>query len=791
MSNVRLKHLILIFLCLHINLLMNQSVVSITNPTMEINKSNNLSQMVTNLSVLVVLMELPDDPHHPSHTVQHFNDLFFSRSQSFSVRQYYQNSSYGTVDLTGDVLGWFQATENLAYYGAGARIPPGQDKRPDLLVQEAFINAIDEQKDPRNYDLFVIIHSGDGQEYSGNSDDIWSHQWTIFFEENQVLIEVSYSMNHEYVDYSTPSHELGHALLFPDLYDHMFREHIFAGPYGMMGRGESHFSIWNKYYSKLSRASSAQFLTADYRLQITNYTTDTLALVNPIGIENPEGIMWIEIGWNSTGYVDSNHGSGWTITVRENLDYDELLPKHGMVIAEINVGPRTYTQVEAEEYPSWNVVDAHPETEENKDDAAFSIAPGDISTFISGEGWAAQILEKYSNKSYLIRISNESQFPTVVLDQPLDSLSGIYDLNFQVFHHNSTEINSTEVSIDNGPWQEASPNVLMPNSYRFSLNTTQYREGTHIVRVRAIDNASSPYIGYSDFVSITIDNVDGSILVVDDDLGRDAEKSVLQALDTLGLTKEYEVKRTSSLLETDVTAEELEKYNIILWIGNPAIAPISNSHINYNEFKEIRDYLNSNIHSNRSPGLIVMSSYTIFDFSNQGAEFQNDYQRIFRAVSPTNFRAPVSTLKGNFFLSNLPQFTLGTTNTLRANRSSDGEVVELLSGTTPILEDLNPEFAGYPTKGYVVDNGQYKLVNYLFQPSMVPDDILVNLLNATLLYLQDPANGSIPTSTSSKSFYIGPIQVISILAIGGAVLSVLIIRFKPKPRKNDSPWLRK
>ncbi|MHA2173533.1 MAG: hypothetical protein ACXABI_01775 [Candidatus Hodarchaeales archaeon] len=69
MSNVRLKHLILIFLCLHINLLMNQSVVSITNPTMEINKSNNLSQMVTNLSVLVVLMELPDDPHHPSHTV--------------------------------------------------------------------------------------------------------------------------------------------------------------------------------------------------------------------------------------------------------------------------------------------------------------------------------------------------------------------------------------------------------------------------------------------------------------------------------------------------------------------------------------------------------------------------------------------------------------------------------------------------------------------------------------------------------------------------------------------------
>jgi len=742
----------------------------------------------TNLNVLVVLIEFGDDPHHPLHTVQHYTNLFFS-DESYSIRQYYLNTSYGVVKLTGDVLGWFQAEEDLSFYGEGERMPPGQDIQPHILAQEAVNKAIEEQKDPRDYDLFVVIHSGDGQEYSGNSDDIWSHQWSVWYEDGYV----PYSMNHEYVDYGTPSHELGHALLFPDLYDHEEREHIFAGPYCMMGRGDSHFSIWNKYYSRVSKPDSVQFLSADYRLQIHNYTTDTISTINPIAIENPQGIMWLEIGWDSTGYANSSHGSGWTISVRENMDYDAVLPKFGMVIAEITVGPRSTYQTQVtypNDYPPWNVVDAHPETAENKNDAPFSLADGDISTYTSGQGWAAQILKKYANKTYQIRVTNESNIPTIVLPTIDNSISGSYNLTFSVNHLNTTSVSYAAISIDNGPWTLATP-TQDKGVYTYPWDTTQEREGSHIIRARAIDNATIPYVGYSSFVTINIDNINGSILVVDDDLGRDAEVSVLTALDNLGLTHEYEVMRTSSFTQSEISAEELALYDKIIWVGNPEISPISNSHINYEEFKQIKKYLEMDLGENRSPRIIVMSSYTIFDFSNQGAQYQNDFQAIFQAQSPVNFRSPVSNLIGSFFLEGLPSFTLGNTDTLRANRSSDGEVVGLMAGATPILIDSDPQFPSYPVKGYIVDDGQYKLINYLFQPAMVPPDILLLLLNSSLSYLDQPANSS-STSTTTRviSTSIDPIQILSVLLIGGLGISTLVYFFKPKPRKGDSPWLR-
>ncbi len=787
MPKVNTIQLMLIILCFPISVAAGQLLTS-KNMSVSTQEAKNyeIDADVT-LTVLVVLMELADDPHHPTHTVQHFTDLFFSLN-SFSIRQYYINVSYNSVDLTGDVLGWYQATEPLAYYGAGERIPPGQDAAPYLLADEAYQHAVTEGKDPLLYDLFVIIHSGDGQEYSGNSNDIWSHQWYVSIDSGWV----AYSMNHEYVDYGTPSHELGHALYFPDLYDYRNYEHIYAGPYGMMGRGESHFSIWNKYYSQLSQPLSAQFLSAAYRVQVSDYSIDTHSTVTPIGVEAPLGTMWLEIGWNSTGYADPNHGKGWTITVREDMDYDKTLPKFGMVIAEIKLGPRSYTQVEAE-YPPWNVIDAHPETEENKDDAPFSLTtPGDVATFVSGAGWAAQILEVFSNKSYHIRITNESNIPVVNLEKPVEVIKGTHEIRFTVNHLTSSSITSTEVSIDNGPWEAASPDVLVTDGYLYSWDSTLEREGSHLIRARAIDNTSSPYIGYSSFINVEVDNLNGTILVVDDDLGRDAEVSVLEALDSLDLIDKSEIMRTSSFTEAEITAEELTQYNSIIWVGNPEISPLSNSHINYNEFREIKRYFNTDLGEERSPGIIFMSSYTIFDFSNQGAEYQNEYRNIFQAESVKNFRAPVGMLQGSQFLEDLPQFTLGNSDTLRATRGADGELVNLLVGATPILVDIDPQFASHDTKGFFVDNGQYKLINYQFQPEMVPKEVLPELLQRSLDYLYIPANGSeFTTTTTPTPSVIDPVPIIGFATVGGLGVTVLFLKFRPKPRKGESIWIKK
>ena len=744
------------------------------SPYQSIRKSGS-----TTLTVLVVLMELPDDPHHPTHTIQHYEDLFFS-TRGNSINQYYQNTSYGKVVLEGDILGWYQAKENLSYYGAGGRLD-NVDIRQDYLVNESRNQAIKKGKDPENYDLFVVIHSGDGQEYSGNSDDIWSQKWALYRFE---LSSVEYSINHEFVGYVTPSHELGHELYFPDLYDLDF-EHIFAGPYCIMGYGSSHFSIWNKYYSRVSRPDSAQFLSAAHRLQVSNFTTDTIATLNPIALSEPKGIMWLELGWNSLGFSNNTYGRGWTVTIRENLDYDKYLPKHGVIIAAIQVGPRTSSQIQVSSgvSPPWNVIDAHPETSENKDDAAFSLASGDIGTYCSGEGWAVQLVEKYKNLSYSLRVTNESNIPQVEIVSPNQPISGSYDILINVTSTSSSTISLTEISIDNGPWQVCTPVIGSEGTYSFSWDTTGLREGTHLIRARAADNTSIPYIGYSSFILAEVDNTDGTILVVDDDLGRSSEIFVLDALDELGLMGEYEIKSTTSLTDVEITAEEMMKYKYVIWVGNPAITPISNSHINYNEFKEIKQYLESSS-LERPPRIIFMSNYNIFDFSNQGTNVHNEIDDIFRARSPTNFRAPVTLLRGRNFLKNLSPFTLGPTDSLRANRSSDGEVVTLLSGTVPILEDKNPEFSGYGTKGYYVDNGEYKLINFLFQPELTPTTILPQLLNLSLDYLAQPNNSTFPTNTaslsepSSSTIKIELLTFVGILILGGVGISMFIKKRK-------------
>jgi hypothetical protein len=68
-----------------------------------------------------------------------------------------------------------------------------------------------------------------------------------------------------------------------------------------------------------------------------------------------------------------------------------------------------------------------------------------------------------------------------------------------------------------------------------------------------------------------------------------------------------------------------------------------------------------------------------------------------------------------------------------------------------ILEDENPEYPGYGTKGYYVDNGEFKLINFLFQPEIVPSTIFPTLLNLSLNFLSQPNNSTFITYSTTQS----------------------------------------
>ena len=169
---------------------------------------------------------------HMAETQQHFRDLFFSTGviPTGSVKEYYNEATGGLVDITGDVVGPYRMPHTNAWYANGnfgIGQPTGTTRARDL-AQDAF-NAADPHVNFGPYDndgngfvdAFIVVHAGSGGEETGNSNDIWSHKWTLASAQTTDNTKVfGYLTIPEDARIGVCAHELGHLLFgFPDLYD--------------------------------------------------------------------------------------------------------------------------------------------------------------------------------------------------------------------------------------------------------------------------------------------------------------------------------------------------------------------------------------------------------------------------------------------------------------------------------------------------------------------------------------------------------------------------------------------
>ncbi|MBN2185147.1 MAG: M6 family metalloprotease domain-containing protein, partial [Candidatus Krumholzibacteriota bacterium] len=212
-------------------------------------------------------------------TTAEFDDLFnqigyTADGATGSVKDYYNEVSYNTLDLQSVVVEPVTISQGYAYYGENDKW--GYDLHPREMVTEALaaleargfdFSTVDGDSDGW-IDGLTIIHAGGGEEWGGNDPDyIWSHQWTLSSVVNYDGVNLYYyhtePSRRGWDDYPSTwgitrigviCHETGHFLGLPDLYDYGYDSEG-AGNFCLMAGGSwngnygstpSHLSGWCK-----------------------------------------------------------------------------------------------------------------------------------------------------------------------------------------------------------------------------------------------------------------------------------------------------------------------------------------------------------------------------------------------------------------------------------------------------------------------------------------------------------------------------------------------------------------
>lgn len=199
--------------------------------------------------LLMLMLNYSDT--EPVYTQEQFNDLMNKEGYSDigSFRDFYLENSYGQLDITTTVTRWVTLPYAKSYYGSDRAIE---------MIQHG-LNILDDELDLSEFDNdgdgvldgLAVIHQGAGQEYTGASDDIWSHSSIIYGMSYDGIQVRRYTIEPELLGKTgTMStigvicHEFGHNLGAPDFYDTDYSssggDYSGTGLWDLMGSG-----AWN------------------------------------------------------------------------------------------------------------------------------------------------------------------------------------------------------------------------------------------------------------------------------------------------------------------------------------------------------------------------------------------------------------------------------------------------------------------------------------------------------------------------------------------------------------------
>ena len=304
-------------------------------PAIPLPSTSQLSPVSGVLRVLVIAAAFAD--MNTTKSTAELKQDFFG-----TVGDFYKEISYGTVSLQGDVVGWYMMNQSMIYYGRDCTNVDDADCSGSptswWLARDAVAAA---NKDPNvrfsNYDYFVVIHTGVGEESSKNKDDVWSVAYLsgIWLRTKDKSIS-SFAILPEMealgaVPIGVYAHEFGHLIGLPDLYNTQTGKTV-MGYWSLMDKGlwngeppgssPSHMEAWSKI--RLGWINGSMLAVANDGA-VVNYTIDPTEVAS-------SNVHAVKIPVSTSSPVNQYY----LVEVRAHIGFDQGLPNVGVLITYVD-----------------------------------------------------------------------------------------------------------------------------------------------------------------------------------------------------------------------------------------------------------------------------------------------------------------------------------------------------------------------------------------------------------------------------------------------------------------------
>ncbi len=232
-------------------------------PAARMARAHALATGPQTLNCLVLLVDFSNNKG--TQTAAHYDKLLFDSTNPNSMASFYKDLSYGQLIVTGKVVPWIRASKPYGHYtnsasGTGAYPQNTPGLLEEILIAWTAISGNTFKPFDVNGDGFIdglfLIHAGPGAETlaspAARKDAIWSHKWTLNkpYKKNGVTA-YAYFTAPEDGKLGVFSHEFGHFLGLPDLYDTTYRSHgigdwclMAGGSWGGQGLKPTRMSAW-------------------------------------------------------------------------------------------------------------------------------------------------------------------------------------------------------------------------------------------------------------------------------------------------------------------------------------------------------------------------------------------------------------------------------------------------------------------------------------------------------------------------------------------------------------------